>query len=62
MKPRIFFITNCGYDVDNCGAFALAHVLADKGGAILASVNSSVLDSYAPKTIDNAASTKGILG
>lgn len=49
---RIIYDTDFGMDVDDVGALALLHVLADKGELELLGVVSNVRDLYAPTAID----------
>ncbi len=50
--PRIFFDTDFGFDVDDVGALALLHALADRHEAEIVGVNSVVLDPHTPGAID----------
>lgn len=48
----ILYDTDFGLDVDDVGALALIHVLADRGEVTLLGVVSNVSDPYAPAAID----------
>lgn len=49
---RLIYDTDFGLDVDDVGALALIHKLADAGEAALLGVVSNVRDPYAPAAID----------
>ena len=49
---RLIYDTDFGLDVDDVGALALVHKLADAGEAVLLGVVSNVRDPYAPAVID----------
>ena len=51
-KPRVILDTDFGYDVDDVGALALLHALADKGEVHIVAVNSVVRDLSSPGAID----------
>ena len=48
----IIYDTDFGLDVDDVGALAMLHVLADRGEATLLGVVSNVSDPYSPAAID----------
>ena len=50
--PRVILDTDFGFDVDDVGALALLHALADKGEVQIVAVNSVVRDLYSPGAID----------
>lgn len=48
----IIFDTDYGFDVDDVGALAVLHALADNGEADLLAVITTVTDPYAPRAMD----------
>lgn len=48
----IIFDTDYGFDVDDVGALAVLHALADRGEANLLAAITTVTDTYAPRAMD----------